>query len=186
MTCSAPTTAPGSICTPRGPCAGCWSGADAGLLRLGQPVHAAFDGVIVDAVDGVAERRWLHVVRESWLAVKTTLAFARRGLDPARLAGNHVIMGTGGTYALYAHLAPGSVAVTSGQRVRAGEVLGRVGHTGNSTAPHLHLQLMDSTDPPQAMGVPCAFAAYLVERDGQWQRVQRDIPHRRERICSVS
>jgi hypothetical protein len=152
----------------------------------GQPVHAAFGGVIVQTVDGVAECQWLHVVRESWLAVKTTLAFARRGLDPARLAGNHVIMATGGTYALYAHLAPGSVAVRRGQQVGAGEVIGRVGHTGNSTAPHLHFQLMDSADPLRARGIPCAFAAYLAERDGRWQRVERGIPNRRERICSVS
>jgi Peptidase family M23 len=151
----------------------------------GQPVHAAFDGVIVQVVDGVAERQWLHVVRESWLALKNTLAYARGRLDPTRLAGNHVIMATGGTYALYAHLVPGSVAVTSGQQVRAGEVIGRVGHTGNSTAPHLHFQLMDSADPLQARGIPCAFAAYLVERDGQWQRVERGIPNRRERICSI-
>lgn len=151
----------------------------------GQPVHAAFDGVIVEAVDGIAERRWLHVARESWLAVKNTLMSARRGADPARLAGNHVIMGTEGMYALYAHLAPGSVIVTRGQQVRAGDLIGRVGHTGNSTAPHLHFQLMDSADPLQAKGTPCAFARYLVERDGQWQRVERGIPRRRERICSV-
>jgi len=151
----------------------------------GQPVHAAFDGVILEAVDSVAERQWLYVVRESWFAVKNTLVFARRGLDPARLAGNHVIMGTAGTYALYAHLAPASVVVTRGQQVRAGEVIGRVGHTGNSTAPHLHFQLMDSADPLQAKGIPCAFAAYLVEHDGQWQRFEPGIPHRRERICSV-
>jgi len=152
----------------------------------GQPVHAALDGVIVQAVDGVAERQRLHPVRESWVAVTTTVRFARRGLDPAGLAGNHVITETAGTYALYAHLAPGSVAVTRGQQVRAGEVLGRVGHTGNSTAPHLHFHLMDSADPLRARGIPCAFAAYLVERDGQWQRVERGIPHRRERISSVS
>jgi len=152
----------------------------------GQPVHAALDGVVVEAVDGVPERQWLHVVRESWCAVKNTVAFARRGLDATRLAGNHVIMGSAGTYALYAHLVPGSVAVRSGQRVRAGEVIGRVGHTGNSTAPHLHFQLMDSADPLRARGVPCAFAAYLVERDGRWQRVERGIPGRRERIRSVS
>jgi hypothetical protein len=151
----------------------------------GQPVHAAGDGVIVQAVDGVPERGWLHPVRESWVAVRTTVAFARRGLEPARLAGNHVVVAAGGTYALYAHLAPESVAVTRGQQVRVGEVLGRVGHSGNSTAPHLHFHLMDSADPLQATGVPCAFAAYLVERDGQWQRVERGIPHRGERIRSV-
>jgi hypothetical protein len=152
----------------------------------GQPVHAASGGVVVQAVDGVLERQWLHPVRESWSAVRNTMAFARGGLDPARLAGNHVIVGAGGTYALYAHLAPGSVAVATGQGIHAGEVLGRVGHTGNSTAPHLHFQLMDSPDPLQARGIPCAFAAYLVERDGQWRRVERGIPHRRERIRSVS
>jgi peptidase M23-like protein len=152
----------------------------------GQPVHAVSDGVVVQAVDGVAERQRLHPVRESWVAVTTTVRFARRGLDPAGLAGNHVITETAGTYALYAHLAPGSVAVTRGQQVRAGEVLGRVGHTGNSTAPHLHFHLMDSADPLRARGIPCAFAAYLVERDGQWQAVERGIPHRRERISSVS
>src|SRR5215216_762467 len=120
----------------------------------GQPVHAAFDGVIVQAVDGVPERQWIHVVRESWFAVKNTLMFARRGLDPAQLAGNHVIMGTEGMYALYAHLAPGSVAVTSGQQVHSGEVLGRVGHTGNSTAPHLHFQLMGLGGPAAGKGHP--------------------------------
>jgi hypothetical protein len=152
----------------------------------GQPVHAALDGVVVQAVDGVAERPWLHVARESWFAVKNTVAFARHGLDATRLAGNHLITETAGTYALYAHLAPGSVAVTSGQQVRAGGVIGRVGHTGNSTAPHLHFQLMDSADPLQARSIPCAFAAYLVERDGRWQRVERGIPGRRERIRSVA
>jgi hypothetical protein len=73
----------------------------------GQPVHAAFDGEIVEAVDGVPERQWLHVVRESWVALKNAFVFglARRGLDPARLAGNHVILRSGQTFALYAHLA---------------------------------------------------------------------------------
>jgi Peptidase family M23 len=152
----------------------------------GQPVHAASDGVVVQTVDGVAERQWVHVVREAWWAVRTTVAVARRGLDPARLAGNHVIVAAAGTYVLYAHLAPGSVAVTSGEQVLAGQMIGRVGHTGNSTAPHLHFQLINAADPLQARGVPCAFAAYLVERDGQWQRVERGIPHRRQRIRSIA
>ncbi len=44
---------------------------------------------------------------------------------------------------------------------------------------------MDSSDPRRAAGIPCAFAAYLVERDGHWGRVERGIPQRLERICSV-
>lgn len=153
----------------------------------GQPVYAAFAGVVVEAVDGMPERQWVHIAREFWSALQNVLVFglARRGLDPARLAGNYVIIGAGRAYALYAHLAPGSVAVTTGQEVRAGQMIGRVGHTGNSTAPHLHFQLMDSADPLTAKGVPCAFSEYLVERDGQWERVLRGIPGRHERICSV-
>jgi len=87
------------------------------------------------------------------------------GSDP-RLAGKYVIIGAGRTYALYAHLAPESVAVRRGQQVRARQVIGRVGHTGNSTAPHLHFQLMDSADPLTARGIPCAFAEYLIRRAG--------------------
>jgi len=78
------------------------------------------------------------------------------------------------------------LSVATGQEVRAGEVIGRVGHTGNSTAPHLHFQLMDSADPLQARGIPCDFAEYLVQRDGGWQRVQRGIPGRRERTARCS
>ena len=152
----------------------------------GQPVYAAFDGEVMEAVDGVPERQWLHVVRESWLALRNTFRLARRGLDPILLAGNHVIMRTGQTHALYAHLAPGSVTVTMGQRVGVGEVIGCVGHTGNSTAPHLHFHLMDSADPLQAKGIPCAFAEYLVRRDGRWERVERGIPRRLQRIRSVA
>ena len=35
--------------------------------------------MIVQALDGVAERQWLHPVRESWVAVTTTVGFARVG-----------------------------------------------------------------------------------------------------------
>jgi len=151
----------------------------------GQPVHAAFDGEVVEAVDGVPERAWLHVVRELALVLKNSISFdpAKRGLDP--ILGNHVIMRTGGTYALFAHLAPGTVAVRTGETIRAGDVIGRVGHTGNSTAPHLHFQLMDSADLLNAKGLPCAFAEYLVERGGRWEQIERGFPNKRDRIRSV-
>jgi murein DD-endopeptidase MepM/ murein hydrolase activator NlpD len=62
---------------------------------------------------------------------------------------------------------------------------GRVGHTGNSVGPHLHFQLMNSADPLTATGVPSAFAEYLIQRGGRWERVQRGIPGRLERIRPV-
>jgi hypothetical protein len=152
----------------------------------GQSVHAAMAGEVVAAIDGQPERDRLHVVRESWMALKTARAYGSgaRRIDPARLAGNHVIVRGEEAYALYAHLAPGSLLVRPGQHVSAGEELGRVGHTGNSTAPHLHFQLMDSADAPIANGILCAFASYEVRRDGAWHHVHDGIPGRRERVRS--
>jgi hypothetical protein len=151
----------------------------------GQPVHAVFDGEVVEAVDGVPERAWLHVVRELALVLKNSIMFdpAKRGLDP--ILGNHVILRTVETYALFAHLAPRTVAVRPGESVRAGDVIGRVGHTGNSTAPHLHLQLMDSPELLRAKGIACAFREYLVDRRGRWERVEHGIPRRSDRIRSA-
>ena len=102
--------------------------------------------------------------------------------------GNHVLLrslDSPDVYAGFAHIAPGTVAVTEGRRVSTGDLLGNVGHTGNSTAPHLHFQLMDSSDLMTANGIACAFRAYEVLRDGEWVRVANGVPGRRERIRSV-
>lgn len=77
----------------------------------------------------------------------------RRG-EPVHSAGNGVVAyaGSAGAYgrsvriehggglsSFYAHL--DRILVRPGQRVRRGEVLGRVGSSGNATGPHLHLEL---------------------------------------------
>jgi len=149
----------------------------------GAPVHSVFEGTIIRARDGFPERSRVHPVREAVLAIRNALTFT-----PARLPsllGNHVIARSGELTAVFAHLAPGSVAVRDGQAVQVGEVIGRVGHTGNSTTPHLHFQLMDSSDPTVARGVPCAFRSYEVFRPGAWQQVQDGIPGKADRIRMI-
>lgn len=149
----------------------------------GASIHAPFDAEVVRAVDGMPERQWIHPVRE--LARMITNAVTFRPENLPSILGNHVILRSAGVYAALVHMAPGTVAVADGQRVSTGDLLGRVGHTGNSTSPHLHFQLMDSADAMSAQGIACAFRAYEVEQDGAWMPVANGIPGRRERIRSV-
>jgi Peptidase family M23 len=146
----------------------------------GAEIHAPFDGEVVRASDGVAERGWIHPLRELVLVLKNAVSFSPDRLPS--VLGNHVIMRTGDIFAGFAHLVPGSVAVDAGQSVKCGDVLGRVGHTGNSTSPHLHFQLMDSPDLMTARGLPCAFQTYEVLRDGGWKRVEKGVPRKVDRI----
>ncbi len=75
--------------------------------------------------------------------------------------GNHVVLRLApDAWLLLAHLRHGSVVVQVGERVKAGREIGRVGQTGVSYAPHLHLTLWSSLDPP--ISRPLRFVATLV------------------------
>lgn len=54
--------------------------------------------------------------------------------------GNTVVISHGYDYtSLYSHLS--KINVTQGQKVKRGEIIGRVGSTGKSTGPHLHYEV---------------------------------------------
>ena len=75
-----------------------------------------------------------------------------------------------GVSAGYAHLRPGSVRVRRGDRVRAGQVLGELGNSGESSGPHLHFQLMNRPSIAAADGLPFVFHSF--ELDGRMPSVQ--------------
>ena len=53
--------------------------------------------------------------------------------------GNHVVVDYGnGICAMYAHLHPNTIVVSVGETVDYGQVLAKVGNTGNSYGAHLH------------------------------------------------
>lgn len=92
----------------------------ADYLAWGQPVTAPCDGLVQSAEDGHADQ-----------PIGQT--------DAAHPAGNHVVIGCEGAAVVLAHLQRGSVAVKPGSSVRAGQLLGRVGNSGNTSEPHLHV-----------------------------------------------
>jgi hypothetical protein len=77
--------------------------------------------------------------------------------------GNSIVLDLGGgRYALYAHLRAGSIRVRPGDRVKLGQVMARVGNSGNTIAPHLHFHVMDAPIPLGANGLPYAIDAFTV------------------------
>ena len=74
--------------------------------------------------------------------------------DRANPAGNHVIIECDGLHVELAHLRQHSVRVAQGQRLAAGEDIARVGNSGNTTEPHLHVH---AVDPRTQTGVALAF-----------------------------
>jgi len=63
--------------------------------------------------------------------------------DRQNASGNNVIIDCGGFNVELAHFQRGSLAVAAGQGVSVGDVLGRVGNSGNTTEPHLHIHAVD-------------------------------------------
>lgn len=97
--------------------------ASLAAMRRGVEVVAAAAGTVAAVRDGEPD-----------------LSVAERGRETilGREAGNGVRIDHGGGWETqYSHLLRGSVRVRPGQRVRAGEVLGMIGISGNTEFPHL-------------------------------------------------
>jgi murein DD-endopeptidase MepM/ murein hydrolase activator NlpD len=94
---------------------GAWARYHTGIdfaAPIGTPIHATANGVVTNAGIGPAS---------SW-------------------AGNYVVIKfANGEQMLFAHMS--SVAVSSGQQVSGGELIGHVGMTGRAFGPHTHVEL---------------------------------------------
>jgi len=121
-----------------------WSPYGADVLAVG-------DGRVVEVQDGIPENDPTSATR----AVAITLT---------SVGGNYVILDLGrGRYAFYAHLQPGSLCVRRGDRVRRGQVLAKLGNSGQSDAPHLHLHIADAPSPLAAEGIPMVFDRLAIQ-----------------------
>lgn len=114
----------------------------------GQDILAMADGVVVTVVDGVPDSQL-------------------GDLNPYLAPGNLVVIRhDGDVHSAYAHLIPGSIKVKPGAKVRRGQVLGACGNSGNSSEPHLHVQLQDGPRFEKSWGIEAVFTEAVVTRDG--------------------
>jgi murein DD-endopeptidase MepM/ murein hydrolase activator NlpD len=126
------------------------SSSNANWYGYGAEALAVADAVVSAVKDGIPE----NVPLSPTHAVPMTLE---------TVAGNHVILSLrNGHYAFYAHLQPGSIRVKPGDRVRRGQVLGLLGNSGNSNAPHLHFHICNGDSWFASEGLPFLFDSFEV------------------------
>lgn len=107
----------------------------------GDPIYSPCSGSVVRVVDGRPDQ----IPPER---------------DTQNFAGNHVVIACKGVEVVLAHLMPDSITVNEGDPVNEGEAIGRVGNSGNTTQPHLHLHLERGGPPGRILvgqGVPITF-----------------------------
>ena len=130
------------------------------FFAFGRPILAPADGIVVEAHYGEID----HLGRRSQLALVPYAlgqsARLRQGVGA--IAGNYLIIAVrdGGAFVALAHLRAGSLRVAAGEEVTAGQYVAACGNSGNSTQPHVHLQVMDSPDLSVARGMPMKFRRF--------------------------
>jgi hypothetical protein len=120
------------------------------FLGYDQRVLAVASGTVTEVLDELDDQKPGALPDPSTITVQN-------------VDGNHVILEIApGTYAFYAHLKRGSVRVEVGDRVVPGQELGRLGNTGNSSAPHLHLHVMSTSSALAGDGLPYVFSRFVL------------------------
>ena len=123
----------------------------------GKEVLAVADGRVVTARDGLPENIPGHG-DAFHPAVPITLE---------TVAGNTITLDLGGSqFAHYMHLQPGSLRVKAGDHVRRGQVLARVGASGDAREPHLHFEVTTLSKLLAGEGVPYLIDQYRCKSTG--------------------
>ncbi len=145
---------------------------DAGRFVMGDPsdVHnytsygadllAVADGTVVDTLNNLDDQKPGTLPDPKTITIEN-------------VDGNHVVLDLGdGVFAFYAHMIKGSVVVHQGDHVTRGQVLGKLGNTGNTSAPHLHFHLMDGPSVLGSQGIPYEIDAFQLA--GEVNKAQFD------------
>lgn len=132
----------------------------------GTPVYAPGDGVVVSVENALKE----NTIEGKKLVMPPDFPDTIIAAE-----GNHVIIDhENGEFSELAHMQTGSVQVKKGDRVKRGQLLGKIGFSGDTGHHvHLHYQLMSSTDIAQIRSLPSYFSNFRQIRGSQVVRVER-------------
>ncbi|HVJ30196.1 MAG TPA: M23 family metallopeptidase [Gammaproteobacteria bacterium] len=134
----------------------------------GEDVLAVDDGTVVTVIDGLPDN-----LPRTAAGFSTAVPMTR-----GTIGGNFIALDLGGgQFATYSHLQPGSLLVKQGNRVRRGQVLARVGNSGDARAPHLHFQVTTTASLFAGEGIPYVIDAYRAKpADGDWESRTNELP----------
>lgn len=149
----------------------------------GKPVLSPVNGKVIRSSDGWKDHEYTNLWRSIVIWYNATYRFrpqVKNGrLDIRPNAGNHLMIKTDDSYIVFlAHLKNSSLLVKEGQRVEVGEQIGTVGNSGNTTAPHLHINIFDQMeDPYKAKVLPFVFKTYeILKNNNVWEKNDLSVP----------
>ena len=148
-----------------------------------QPVFAPIDGTVIRVGKGWQDNQYSNLWKTIQLWYNATYKFRPKEengrLDIRPNAGNHVmIQAPDGHLVFLAHLRNQSISVTEGEQVKQGQPIGMVGNSGNSTMPHLHINVFDQMDDPfKAAVLPFVFSSFeVLDKTGKWVENKSSLP----------
>jgi hypothetical protein len=120
------------------------------FFAWGREIFAPADGVVVYARNDVPDNDRPTVTRRD--------IFTKLPEPQWAIGGNVVVIDHGNNeFSFLAHLQQGSVRVRKGDKAKKGQVIGLLGNSGNSDAPHLHYHLMAGGELFRSDGLPIYF-----------------------------
>lgn len=123
-------------------------------FAFGREILAPADGTVTDVISGVRDN-------------------VPGSMSPYSALGNAVfIQHRENEVSALAHLKLGSIKVKVGDRIKAGQLIGLCGNSGNSSEPHLHYHLQNTPVIQDATGIKCYFQKVIVlEKGGRESKV---------------
>jgi hypothetical protein len=135
-----------------------------------EPVFSPANAIITQVVD----------------SVESDLMFQ---LDTVNAGGNFVILDIGNEkYVFFGHLKKASIAVRTGDTISMGTYIGRVGNSGKSTVPHLHMHVQNKSfiDQEDKINYPFRFSNIQRMRIAFWRTPENAYLLRNDRIKKIN